>query len=660
MTVQKQVHIAIDTGGTFTDCVYVDDGALKVLKVFSTPQDPGDAVLNAVRAISGGATPVVRHGTTVGTNIVLERKGARVAFVTTAGFEDTIAIGRQARSRLYDWFAVPRPSIVPPQLCFGVKERTTPEGTVLKRPTAADLDRLCDQISSSGAESIAISLLFSFVDPENERLTASALQRLGLPLSISHTVLPEFREYERASTVVLNAYLAPKVGSYLRGLEDGIHHSFRQGKINVMQSSGGIIPARLAAEQPVRTVLSGPAGGVIGAYLVARLSGFHKIIGFDMGGTSTDVALIDADEGGPRTTNESLISELPIGVPMLDIHTVGAGGGSLARFDHGGILHVGPESAGANPGPICYGRGTQPTVTDANLVLGRLDPELFLGGKLRLDVERARSYMEKTRHSIASIEEFAAGIVLLAESAMEKAIRLISVERGYDPREFTLVCFGGAGPLHACALAQALRIPRVLVPQMPGALSALGILLAETVRDYSKTVMLPANAEMLEAHFRELEQRGMDEARNQGVNGMVGRSVDMRYAGQGYELNVPAGPEMLQSFHQAHRRRYGYADENRIVEVVNIRVRVSSAAERVEFPRHPLKPGLAKHAIVKRRPMIFEGQSFESAVYDRELLRAGDRFEGPAMIAEYSATTVLPPACQATVDEFKNIVIEVN
>lgn len=652
--------IAIDTGGTFTDCVYVEEGALKVLKIFSTPEDPGNAVLSAVRTISGSSTPSVRHGTTVGTNIVVERKGARVAFVTTAGFEDTIAIGRQARPRLYDWFAVPRPCIVPPELRFGVEERTTPEGKVLKRPAASDLDRLCDRIRESGAESIALSLLFSFVDPNNERLTAEALQRLGLPLSTSHKILPEFREYERASTVAINAYLAPKVGSYLRGLENGMHESFRAGRVEVMQSSGGIIPARLAAEQPVRTVLSGPAGGVIGAHAVARLAGFSKIIGFDMGGTSTDVALIDADEGGPRTTNEAVISDMPISVPMLDIHTVGAGGGSLARFDHGGILHVGPESAGANPGPICYGRGTLPTVTDADLILGRLDPELFLGGKLRLDPERARSYMEKARHSIASTEQFAAGIVMLAESTMEKAIRLISVERGYDPREFTLVCFGGAGPLHACALARALRIPRVLVPLMPGALSALGILLAETIRDYSKTVMLSAKVELLEPHFLELERTGVAELRNQGLSGVASRSVDLRYAGQGYELNVPAGSEMFQSFHRVHRRRYGYADEKRAVEVVNIRVRISSAGEQVEFPRHSLQAGEGSHAILKTRPIIFDGRTFDSPVYDRELLRAGDRFAGPALIAEYSATTVLAPGCIAAIDTFKNIVIEVN
>jgi N-methylhydantoinase A len=481
---------------------------------------------------------------------------------------------------------------------------------------------------------------------------------LGLPLSVSHLILPEFREYERGSTVTVNSYLAPKVGGYLNAIEAGLSEISRNARFEVMQSSGGTISARLAAEQPVRTVLSGPAGGVMGAYFAARLAGLNKIISFDMGGTSTDVALVDADEGGPKSTNESIVSGMPISVPMLDIHTVGAGGGSLAWFDDGGILHVGPQSAGANPGPICYGRGTQVTVSDANLILGRLDPDHFLGGKMRLDLERTRNYMEKARQSMASAEEFAEGMVRLAEAAMEKAIRVISVERGHDPREFALVAFGGAGPLHACALARALRIPRVLVPRMPGALSALGILLADTVRDYSKTVMLGAESN-LELHFAELEQLGAEELRKEGGDGVATRSVDMRYAGQGYELNVPAGPDMLRSFHQAHRRRYGHADESRTVEVVNVRVRMTVAAQPVEFQRSPLREGDGKQAVIKSGKMIFYGKSADTPVYDRDRLRPGDTFAGPAIVTEYSATTVVPPGCTANVDAYQNILIEV-
>ena len=499
------MHIAIDTGGTFTDCVYVEDSALKVLKVFSTPEDPGSAVVEAVRTASNGNAPFVRHGTTVGTNVLLERKGARVAFVTTAGFEDIISIGRQARSHLYDWFATPPPCIVPAEMRFGIAERTASDGTVLRRPEDYELRELAEKVRSSRAESIAICLLFSFANPENEIVVARALCSLGLPVSVSHVILPEFREYERASTVTVNAYLGPKAGSYLQRLDANLQRLSLCSGFDVMQSSGGIIPASFAAEQPVRTVLSGPAGGVIGAYHMGRKAGFSRIIAFDMGGTSTDVCLVDDNEGGPRSTNDALISQMPISVPMLDIHTIGAGGGSLARFDKAGILHVGPESAGANPGPICYGRGTQPTVSDANLILGRLHPEHFLDGKVRLDCDRARLYMEKARAEMSTVEEFSDGIVLLAEAAMERAIRVISVERGYDPREFTLVAFGGAGPLHACALAKALQMPRVLIPACPGALSALGILLADTVRDYSKTVMLKSGAD-LRPHFGELEE----------------------------------------------------------------------------------------------------------------------------------------------------------
>src|SRR5579864_3405065 len=494
------MRIAIDTGGTFTDCVYLKHGALAVLKVLSTPDDPARSVLEAIRQITTGigaalqARPTqshdrleVRHGTTIGTNALLERKGARVAFVTTAGFEDTIAIGRQNRQDLYNWLATPKPCLVPPELRFGVNERVSAEGEILVSPSEEELAELSDKIRSSGAESIAISLLFSFANPQNEMRGASILREIDVPLSISHQILPEFREYERAATVLVNAYLAPKVGGYVQRLRSAIKRE-HDGTLYVMQSSGGIISAEVASEEPVRTVLSGPAGGVVGAHRVAQLAGFENIIGFDMGGTSTDVALIDAS--GPKTTNEARVSDIPISVPMLDIHTVGAGGGSLAWFDRGGILHVGPMSAGADPGPICYGRGEQPTVTDANLVLGRLDPELALAGTVRLDESRTRKFMEKARGQIQSIEEFAAGIVRLAEAEMEKAVRLISVERGHDPREFTLVCFGGAGPLHACSLARALGIPRVLVPAMPGALSALGILMSDVVRDYSRTVMI--------------------------------------------------------------------------------------------------------------------------------------------------------------------------
>ncbi len=653
------MRIAIDTGGTFTDCVYWQDGAPVVLKVLSTPDAPARAVLEAIRRIGARDSVEVRHGTTIGTNALLEHKGARVGFVTTAGFEDTIAIGRQARQHLYDWMATPAPCLVPAALRFGVRERVSAEGEILREPSDEDLSGLRQKVRTSGAESIAISLLFSFANPENERRVVAELRELGLPLSVSHEILPEFREYERAAAVVINAYLAPKAGNYVRSLESAIH-SEHDGSLYVMQSSGGIISARVASEEPVRTVLSGPAGGVVGAHRIARLAGFENIISFDMGGTSTDVSLIDSS--GPKTTSEARVAELPISVPMLDIHTVGAGGGSLAWFDRGGILHVGPASAGADPGPICYGRGEQPTVTDANLLLGRLDPEMALAGTVRLDEERTRHFTEETRGPIRSIEEFASGIVQLAEAEMEKAVRLISVERGYDPREFTLVSFGGAGPLHACSLARVLGIPRVLVPAMPGALSALGILMSDVVRDYSRTVILPPDPGLLEPHFAELEAKGAAEFRSERLAGVSARSTDLRYAGQGYELNVAAGPEMLAHFHAAHRKRYGHADESRRVEVVNVRVRMISSAERLDLPHRPAAGTDCTHAVLKHKRVMFAKNNnndwLDAPVLQRDLLSPGNRFEGPAIVHEYSATTVVPPGCRAEVDTNSNIVIE--
>jgi N-methylhydantoinase A len=652
------MRIAIDTGGTFTDCVYFKNGQLQVIKVFSTPSDPGQAVLEALRQIDAQSEIVVRHGTTVGTNAMIEQKGARVAFVTTAGFEDTIAIGRQARRRLYDWFQPAPVCLAPEQLRFGVDERISAEGAVLRAPSETALKGLTERIKASGAESIAISLLFSFANPANEQAVAEALAELGIPVSISHRILPEFREYERASTVVANAYLSRAVGGYIAKLAETVQTEFH-GRLDVMQSSGGTIPAGLAAEEPVRTMLSGPAGGVMGAYQLARLAGFDRIIGFDMGGTSTDVCLVDAERGGPELTSEARISDVPIGIPMLDIHTAGAGGGSLARFDAGGLLHVGPESAGASPGPICFGRGEKVTVTDANLVLGRLDAQSFLGGAVQLDRERAVAYMEKARGSIGSVEAFAAGIVRLVEISMEKAIRVISVERGYDPRDFTLVAFGGGGPLHACSLAHALRIPQVMVPSLPGALSAVGILLADAVRDYSRTVMRPEGASLEDA-FLELEERARSEFEAEHLDGVAMRSVDLRYRGQGYELNVAFSPEILSDFHDLHRRRYGFARKEHAVEVVNVRVRMVARNAPFDPPRKPVRPGDGQQAIKTRRDVLFDGNVYHTAVYDRAALAPGDTFCGPAIITEYSSATILPPGDRLRVDALDNMIIEVH
>ena len=658
------MRVAIDTGGTFTDCVTLRDGQIEVLKVASTPADPSLAVLQAVERLGAGEGLELRHGTTVGTNTMLERRGARVAFVTTEGFEDTIAIGRQTRASLYNWFAPAPVCLVPTALRFGVPERVTAEGKMLRRPTDAELAALVEQVRGSGAEAIAVSLLFSFANPETEQRVEAALRALGLPISVSHRILPEFREYERAATTVVNAYLAPRMESYLLGLERRIAGKSRAARVDVMQSSGGTIPVRLAAQEPVRTILSGPAGGVIGASRMALTAGFRRILGCDMGGTSTDVFLSDADAGGVQRTRESVVAGVPVSVPMLDIHTVGAGGGSIARFDPGGLLRVGPESAGADPGPLCFGRGTFPTVTDANLLLGRLDVESFVGGGVPLDRGRAARIMAECKSSMPTVEAFAAGILRVVEAQMEKAIRVISVERGYDPREFTLVAFGGGGPLHACALARALRIPTVLVPTMPGALSAIGILLADTVRDFSQTMMLPGTAiHDLGALFADLQQRGAAEFAAVGVDGVAECSVDMRYRGQAYELNVPYGREhpsqSLQAFHALHLHRYGFADAQRPTEIVNLRLRMVAAGE-VYLPRHtgPV-PGDGSAACFATREIFFGDRFVPAKIYRRDALHPGDAITGPAMITEYTSATVLPPDCRAAVDGYRNLVIHI-
>ena len=639
------MRIAIDTGGTFTDCAWVENGELRILKVFSTPSDPSEAIANAVWRIAGKRPVLLLHGTTVGTNAVLERKGARVAFVTTEGFEDSIEIGRQARPRLYD-FRFDRVAPLVAQDCrFGVAERMTSAGLPEKTPDAPSLQALRSRIGPSKAESIAISLLFSFANPAHELAVVEALDDLGLPISAAHHVLPEFREYERASAVVMNAYLQPVLQRYL----DSLRAKIAKSSIFVMQSSGGIASLATAAREPVRTVLSGPAGGVIGSVEVGSRLNVPNLITFDMGGTSTDVALVT---GAPLPTSEGEVAGLPVRVPMLDIHTVGAGGGSIARFDAGGALRVGPESAGADPGPICYGRGEEPTVTDANLLLGRLRVDDFLGGGFRLDLERTREQVRRwlSGQKLAaardmSVEQFAEGVLRVVNANMEKAIRVVSIERGYDPRNFALLAFGGAGPLHAAELAGALSIPRAIVPAMPGALSAFGILVSDVVRDYSRTVLRKVSAKLplveLAAIFSNLERSASREFRNEGwtKRPKLARSIDIRYAGQGFELNVPFSRDMLPQFHEEHLRRYGYSHPERQLELVTVRVR-ATLPSMVKY--HSISTGAAGQAPVYESAW-FGGRRLRTAIRRRDQLRAGRKLAGPAIITEYSATTVVPP-----------------
>jgi N-methylhydantoinase A len=675
----QPLRIAIDTGGTFTDCVWIDHGRLRMLKVFSTPADPSEAIVEALRKIDYGGELVLLHGTTVGTNTLLERKGARAALVTTAGFEDAIEIGRQARSKLYDFFFDRVEPLVPKDLRFGIDERTASDGEILTGPSAADLKSLVARISKKHPDSIAISLLFSFANPQNELVVAEALKPLGVPLSISHQILPEFREYERTSTVVINACLQPVMQRYLGNLQT---RSGAHSRIFVMQSSGGITSLAAAAREPVRTVLSGPAGGVVGAAASARASGFSRILAFDMGGTSTDVALV---EGVPATANDAQVAGLPIAVPMLDIHTVGAGGGSLARFDAGGALRVGPESAGADPGPICYGRGTQPTVTDANLLLGRLQPARFLGGEFVLDLDRTRRITHewlKRQGSPLSLEKFAAGVIRVVNSTMEKAIRVVSIERGRDPRDFALMAFGGAGGLHACALAEALGIPHVIVPAMPGALSALGILYSDVVKDYSRTVLRRVDGKVphvLAQEFVALQKQAARDFQSEAWRGRVHyqRSVDLRYHGQGYELNLPFTANLLNDFQQEHQRRYGYAHASRAVELVTLRLRAIVKSSKLETAKTadakrmgeianvgtaaPGRPSRAKLGSISspEAPVLFDGKKLNTAIYARDTLKPGKKYSGPAIITEYSATTVIPPGKRFHLDHASNLIVTI-
>jgi len=630
-------------------------GDLRMVKVFSTPQDPSRAIAEAVKQIGHRGPVVILHGTTVGTNTLLQRKGARVALVTTAGFEDSIQIGRQARPRLYDFFFDAIEPLAPAHLRFGVPERTDKDGNVLEAPSDDALAELRAKVKAATPEAVAVSLLFSFANPENEKRVAEALGRLRLPLSLSHQILPEFREYERASTVVMNAYLQPVMRGYLQKLKQ----RFRRSRVFVMQSSGGLTSLETASREPVRTVLSGPAGGVVGAVAVAGRSGVRGIIGFDMGGTSTDVCLVETE---PVTTNESEIGGLPIRVPMLNIHTVGAGGGSIARFDSGGALRVGPESAGADPGPICYGKGTVPTVTDANLLLGRLREEDFLGGNFRLQRNRAERVCQRwlqKQGSRWSLQKLAEGIVRVVNANMEKAIRVVSIEKGYDPRDFTLVAFGGAGALHACELAAALEISRVIVPHMPGALSAVGILFSDIVKDYSRTVMLRVRGAWPGAELKrlagELRAQAQAEFAAEGWSGDLKfrESVDLRYRGQGFEISVPLGGDPQKAFHSEHRRRFGYSDPRRELEVVTVRLRAwqPSAAQPKTAATKANRTGKPI-----RGNVIFNGKEVPANVYRREQIGPLG-VTGPAIITEYSATAFVPPGWMGGLDGAANLVL---
>lgn len=652
--------IGIDTGGTFTDFVLIAKGRVVVHKLLSTPDNPARAVIRGLRAIIEGKEPVeVTYGTTVATNALLERKGARVALVTTKGFEDLVEIGRQNRPDLYALEPRKVEPLVPRSLRIGVRERVLVDGRILTPLSDRDLSRGKKLLEKKKVQSVAVCFLHSYLNPLHERKAAVKLRPLGLPIALSHRILPEYREYERLSTTVVNAYVAPLIGDHIRELERSLKRQAARlgGSLRVMQSNGGGITSRGAREQAVRTLLSGPAGGVVGAYEVARQLGINKIISLDMGGTSTDVCLVD---GGIPLTQEKLVAGIPVKVPMVDIHTVGAGGGSVARVDIGGALKVGPESAGADPGPVCYGKGERITVTDANLVAGRLDRDRFLGGRIPLEFERTITRMKRLAREIATDPASAAwGILQVVNSNMERAIRAVSVERGRDPKEFTLIAFGGAGGLHAAELVEELRISHIVIPERPGLLSAWGMARTGLAKDFSLSVLeRNPNFPSLQKRFSPLAKRGLREMEREGLTSREAKilfSVDMRYVGQAYEIPVPWDRAFIHRFHQLHETRFGHSDPGREVEVVTLRVRIEGkTALRREKPS-PLKKGRGNEAFLGLKEVYFPNRFIRAPTYQRERLIPGDKIRGPCVIYEFSSTVVVPPGWRAEVDGYRNL-----
>ncbi len=647
--------LGVDVGGTFTDAVLLDEGVVHTAKVPTTPREESTGVMRAVAEVlaRAGAAPadveVFAHGMTVGTNALLEERGARTALIATRGFADLLEIGRQERPELYRLCAPKPPPLIERELRFEAAERTGPEGTI--EPLEADEpERLADLLERSGAESVAICLLFSYLDPSHERRIAAHLRdRLpDLHVSASHEVLPRFREYERASTTAIDAYLSPLLGAYLGRLQGAAADAGLPSPL-VMRSSGGVAPAEEAARAGAWSVLSGPAGGAVGAGLLARVSGDGNALGFDMGGTSCDVCVVE--EGEVRRTDSRRIGGRPIQLPMVDVHTVGAGGGSVGWRDPGGALRVGPQSAGAEPGPACYGRGgVEPTVTDANLLLGHLSADSRLAGDIALDAEAAERAIDDLGKQLGLDRlQTAAGVLRVVNQEMVRALRVVTVERGVDPREFALLPFGGAGPMHAAAIATELEIGTILCPRAGGVLSALGLCASERRRDTVRTVMLSGSELSAERLGEEVEDliastgAGLEEATPELV-------FEMRYDGQAFELPVP-GPrdpdpaDLTERFERAHEERYGHRDPDGEVVLVDIRLAMV-------VPGPELRPVAASEGALENRsrPVHFDGEWVETPVLRGEPPK-GTRAEGPVVFELPEATLVLPSGWRAEVDE---------
>ena len=656
--------VGIDTGGTFTDVVAIDGDRITTAKVPSTPTDFAQGVMAGVQQVRQDldAPFTLVHATTVATNALLENKLAKVALITTRGFRDVLEIGRQTRPELYNLRAQRPPPLIPRRYRYEVKERVSAEGKVIESLETAAVDACLDRIERAGIEQVAVALLFAFLHPAHERLIGRLARRRGMTVSLSSDILPEFREFERTSTTVVNACVMPVMQGYVRRIQRQVGDR-RDNRLRIVQSNGGSLSARAAGTQAVHTLLSGPAAGVTGARWIAAQAlqtATPRCITFDMGGTSTDVALLD---GGIPITTEMDIAGHPVRVPMLDIHTVGAGGGSIATLDAGHALQVGPASAGAEPGPACYGVGEAPTVTDANLVAGRLVPDHFLGGRKPLDRQRAIAALTPlARQMNVSVPETASSILRMVNANMERAIRVISVERGYDPRQFTLLSFGGAGGLHACALAEALDIPRVLIPRNPGVLSAWGAVTMDVVKDYSQTILWrgdPRHAKRMDRVLDNLQRQAIRDMAREGFEAdtlMFRVAADLRYCGQSFELTVPltAASDWNKrveraetAFHKLHEQRYGYCVESRQVEWVTLRLQAIGPTKKPKLPRMRRVQSAAQVVPYTRVDGV--------KLIERDDLRFGHQLRGAALLVEAFATTWIPAGWQGEVDAWGHV-----
>jgi N-methylhydantoinase A len=647
----------VDVGGTFTDLVALSEGTLITAKVPSTPRDQSDGVMAAIETseVEPDAVLALAHGMTVATNALLERRGARTALVTTEGFRDVLEIARQNRPALYDLTHDRPPPLVPRDLRFTVRERMGPEGEV-EALGEEGLDRVISAVRQAGVEAVAVCLLFAFMHPDHENRVGEALREAlpGVHISLSSEVLPEFREYERFSTTAADAYLAPRLAAYFSSLAEKAEEAGVPGPL-IMQSSGGVVPVDDAISDAAGCVLSGPAGGVVGAAYVGERGGYRDLLTFDMGGTSTDVAPIIGGEA--QTTTETVVAGVPIKLPMVDVHTVSAGGGSIAWSDPGGALRAGPQSAGAEPGPAAYDKGgEEPTVTDANLFLGYLADGAELGGEVVL----RRDLSERALASLGDelgldVEETALGILRVADAEMVRALRVISVERGLDPRDFALLAFGGAGGMHACSLAEELGIETVLVPRAGGVLSALGLAISDLRRDYVSPFLGDLDGveeEEFEQRFADMEKTAAGDLDGPGHT----RRADLRYGGQSFEITVDADAfaKLEDRFHAAHEQRYGYRMDDEKVELVNLRLISTVPVEKPELQ----EPKPEEDAMAGEREANFDGGWRSVAVLDRERMGEGSEVAGPAIVEFKESTCVVGPGWRGTVDGVGTLVLE--